>query len=343
MCRWFAYVSESEECLLDDVLVRPAHSLSKQVHDHYLPKLLSHSLDPSQDTTAQEITVRNRLFNIDGLGVAWYTDAAEEFGAVSGQRPALYKTIQAPLNDLNFRSICANTRSKVCFAHIRAATSTATTPVNNHPFVFGRHTLMHNGYISDFVEIKRELCLLLNDDVAASIRGSTDSEHFAALYMTHLTQGKGSASWEEQYTTAQMHTALEHTVASIVELQHEKLGARAQPSDLNVATTDGSRLVAIRFRNHEHTQPPSLYFSTTAGVTLNRKYPDHPDGKANPSPARAAKDHGSHIIVASEPSTYHDKDWTLIEKNQSVLVETDGGVRLSQIDYPRDYAVRPKE
>jgi glutamine amidotransferase len=39
MCRWFAYISPTEPCLLEDVLVTPKHSLAKQVHEHYLPRV----------------------------------------------------------------------------------------------------------------------------------------------------------------------------------------------------------------------------------------------------------------------------------------------------------------
>ena len=56
-----------------------------------------------------------------------------------GLRPALYKTIQPPMNDMSFRSICANTETRVLFGHIRAASGTAIATINNHPFVFGRH------------------------------------------------------------------------------------------------------------------------------------------------------------------------------------------------------------
>ena len=104
------------------------------MHDHYLPKLLAHHAD---DVSAQhEADVRNKLFNIDGLGVAWYTSSNSDFERGNtgesgdgtqkeGLRPAIYKTVQPPLNDMNFRSICANTETRVCLAHIRAATSTA--------------------------------------------------------------------------------------------------------------------------------------------------------------------------------------------------------------------------
>lgn len=72
MCRWFAYISHSEPCLLEDVLVTPAHSLSKQVHDHYLPGLAEHEPNENQEATEKEIAMRNKWLNADGLGVTWY-------------------------------------------------------------------------------------------------------------------------------------------------------------------------------------------------------------------------------------------------------------------------------
>ena len=97
MCRWFAYVSPSEPCLLEDVLITPAHALSKQVHAHYLPKLISHV--PGEETTESEISSRNRLFNIDGFGLAWYSHKREEFvNDTTGPRPALYKHVSLFVN-----------------------------------------------------------------------------------------------------------------------------------------------------------------------------------------------------------------------------------------------------
>ena len=115
---------------------------------------------------------------------------------------------------------------------------------------------------------------LMDDDSYGNVHGSTDSEHFAALYITYLTDGKGRKSWEQQYTVKQMRDAMRKAVGTVVKLQREKLGDKAEPNSLNLAATDGSQLVAFRFRNHAIEQPPSLYYSTKAGVTLNRKYPD---------------------------------------------------------------------
>lgn len=305
------------------------------MHEHYLPKLLSH--DPHEITSEHEITARNRLFNVDGFGVAWYTPARHHFSETKGERPALYKNAQPPLHDSNFRSICANTESRVCFGHIRAATATAITAVNNHPFVFGRHTFMHNGVVADFVAIARDMCKLMDDDAYANIQGSTDSEHFAALYMTYLTDGKGKASWEQQYPAMKMKEALHQTIDSVVQLQQKILGPKFQPSSLNIAATDGSQLVAFRFRNHAVEQPPSLYYSTSAGVTMNRKYPDHPDGRENRNAFKKREEHGRHVIVASEPSTYKSSEWELIEKNHCIVVGTDGKARVEEVACPAEW------
>jgi len=130
-----------------------------------------------------------------------------------------------------------------------------------------------------------------------------------------------------------MHSA----VKTVVELQKKILGDKAHPNSLNLAATDGTRLVAYRFRNHANEQPPSLYYSTTAGVTLNRKYPDHPDGIELPKKLEGSRlseqEHGAHVIVASEPSTYKDEEWTLIEKNQAVLVDENGKMEVKSIEY----------
>lgn len=221
-------------------------------------------------TSEAEISLRNRLFNVDGFGVAWYTNASADFGECKGKRPASYKNSQPPTNDANFHSICSNTVTTACFAHIRAATATAVTPINNHPFIFGKHTIMHNGLISDFLDIRRDMLDEMEKDAYRNIHGSTDSEHFAALYMTYLArsgEAKGMTSWEnDHYDCNEMRKALIEAVKTVICLQQKSLGAKALANSLNVAVTDGEKMVTLRFRNHEVEQPPSLYWSTTAGA-----------------------------------------------------------------------------
>ena len=130
---------------------------------------------------------------------------------------------------------------------------------------------MHNGVIADFLDIKRDMVDLIEDDAYANINGSTDSEHLAALYMTYLVQhaghgGKGAAAWEQAYNVKTMSEALRQAIMSVVSLQQKKLGDKTMHANsLNVAVTDGKQLVAYRFRNHGTEQPPSLYWSNQAG------------------------------------------------------------------------------
>lgn len=137
-----------------------------------------------------------------------------------------------------------------------------------------------------------------------------------------------------------MFDALRKAVETVVKLQQDVLGRdKAQPNDLNLATTDGLRLVAFRVRNHATEQPPSLYYSTSAGVTFNSKYPGTADGMkgGNPRAWKRAEEHGRHVIVASEPSTYDKGEWKLLEKNRAVVVERDGGMRVQEVGVKEEW------
>jgi glutamine amidotransferase len=213
------------------------------------------------------------------------------------------------------------------------------------------------------------MCESLTQEAYEHIQGGTDTEHFAALLMSFLcpatgavsdpTPGKETATdtpqdWEVHHSTTQVVSALKKTISTIISVQSQVLGSSAQPNDLNIAITDGISFVACRYRNHPTEQPPSLYYSTTAGVTLNRQYPDHPNGANgphgsgkgksshghksaagakghNPHATKDAGEHGKHVIVASEPTTYKDEEWTLIEKNRVVIVGKEGLIGVEEL------------
>ena len=329
MCRWFAYISPAEPCLLTDVLIDPANAISKQCSEHYLPGLLPQGQETELvDSKDNLLKMRNSLLNMDGLGVAWYTKAAEDYvNGVKGRRPALYKSQSPPISDFNFRNLCSNTETHCLFAHIRATSGSVVTQVNSHPFVFGRHVFMHNGAISDFSKIRRNMTDLLSYDAYVNVLGSTDSEHAAALYITNLTGQGTKDTWEKEYPLNDMLKAMNKTIIQIMELQQKQLGSQKAPNSLNFCATDGKKMVAIRFRNHATQQPPSLYWSEFAGKTLNQKYPGHPDGphKVNASASKSSDDKiGKHTIIASEPTTYDETEWHLITGNHALTVDEHG-------------------
>ncbi|KAJ4354217.1 uncharacterized protein N0V89_005951 [Didymosphaeria variabile] len=337
MCRWFAYVSPIEPCLLSDVLITPANSISAQV-EHYLPGLLPHHKEKELDHSSNALLrMRNSLLNMDGLGIAWYTNSAASYMKdVESSRPALYKSQSPPINDFNFRSLCENTETYCVFAHIRASSGSTVTQVNSHPFVFGRHVFMHNGVISNFSSIRREMTDLMSFDAYCNVFGTTDSEHSAALYMTNLTNNGSKGTWQQTYSLSAMLAAMQKTVIQIIELQKLKCDNVRTPNSLNFCTTDGHKMVAIRFRNHTSQQPPSLYWSEFAGRTLNTKYPGHPDSKELVNEQAIwgeEKRIGKHTIIASEPTTYDEKEWNLIGKNCALIVDEEG----TEIEVPLQY------
>ena len=287
--------------------------------------------------------MRNKFNNVDGFGIVWYTRARDGFNEAKGIRPAMYKHAKPPTNDYNFHSICANTSTTTTFGHIRAATSTPVTEINNHPFVFGRHIIMHNGVISNFIEIKRGMVQLIGKAAFENIHGGTDSEHLAALYITCLTNSGGPETWEQQYPVREMSAALSKAIKIVIGLQQKVLGAtNTKANSFNVACTDGEQMIAFRVRNHLTEQPPSLYWSNSAGVTLNRRYPDNPNGEENPYACKRPEEHGTHMIVASEPTTYKKKEWNLIPKNCCIMVGKDGLHEIEKIELDAEQMAQVK-
>jgi len=332
---------------LDDVLIRPAHSLTKQVHSNYLPHLFVHTATREGDKAERaNIASHNKFVNSDGTGVVFYTSSQADYGEAEGLRPQQYRTTQPPLNDPNFTSLCTHSASTCVFAHIRMATS-VVQPFNNHPFVFGRHSFMHNGGIASFPgAVRLGMVTIMSQKAHEAVLGSTDSEHLAGLYMTFLAPND---DWEKTYPLAEMRAALEKAIQTTIDIQR-KAGI-TDASSLNCCATDGTQLVAVRFRNVVgDDQPPSLYVSTKAGPTLSRKYEGHPDevngvhaitqaevkpegakaGQEGPKgcmvPDKPAEHHGKHVIVASEPTTFNQDEWDLVNKNEIVLVAPDMSV-----------------
>ncbi|UJR17290.1 hypothetical protein I4U23_004185 [Adineta vaga] len=335
MCRWFAYIGE-EPTLLEDVLIKPHHSIVKQIDVHFLPNLHivydpHHDRDKVSSGEASDTQGPNHFTNIDGFGIGYYTGVAAEFNEDHINRPCVYRNTHPPLNDLNLLSLCSHTSTKCVFAHLRAGSSqSATVETNNHPFVFGRYMFMHNGFIGNFSAIKIPLLQKLSTAAYENIFGTTDTEHAAALFFTHLGD-----DWDTEYPIEILKKAMINTLQDILTLVQENIKDKnivVPHSFLNFVVTDSYQLLAIRYSSMNKLEPPSLYYSTTAGSTLNRKYSDHPDGKEiTKKTMKAAHEHGKHVIVASEPSTYKADEWQLVPRNSFVIVNKELNVVTEKI------------
>jgi predicted glutamine amidotransferase len=226
MCRWLAY--SGTPVLLEDLLYKPTHSLIDQSLHSRL----------GVETT-----------NGDGFGVGWFGE---------GDTPAVFKSVEPAWNDRNLRELAGHVRSGLVFAHIRASTGTAVQQTNCHPFRHGRWLWMHNGSITRFQDVKRELMLAVDPSLYPNVDGSTDSETFFFLALTLGLEDDPPV-------------AVERAVGVIERVGHDN--GIDHPIQMTVATSDGHRLWGFRYSSEGNSR--SLFYSTAVD-TLREQYPDNP-------------------------------------------------------------------
>ncbi|MEU2745707.1 class II glutamine amidotransferase [Streptomyces collinus] len=214
MCRWLAY--SGTPVLLDDVLYRPEHSLIDQ----------SLHARMGVETT-----------NGDGFGVGWY--------AWHLRSPAVIRDTGPAWSNRNLREIADHVRSSLFFAHVRASTGTAVQQTNCHPFRHGRWMWMHNGAITGFSAMRRDLMMSVAPELFPSLEGTTDSE---VMFHVALTLGLDG---DPPGAVARM--------AGLVErLGHEH--GEPEPLQMTVAVTDGERVWFFRYSSGGASR--SLYYSS---------------------------------------------------------------------------------
>ncbi|MGW0363782.1 class II glutamine amidotransferase [Streptomyces sp. NPDC002990] len=228
MCRWLAY--SGSPMLLDSVLYRPEHSLIDQ------------SLHARMGVEST---------NGDGFGIGWYSADGTGDGT-----PAIFRDIAPAWSNRNLRELAGHVRSPLFFAHVRASTGSAIQQTNCHPFRHGRWMWMHNGVITDFHRLRRDLCMAVDPALFSCIEGSTDSEVMFYLAVTFgLDQDPPRA-------VARM--------AGLVERLGKEHGV-AEPLQMTVAVSNGERLWAFRYSSQGRSR--SLYYSSKA-KTVRHLYPE---------------------------------------------------------------------
>jgi predicted glutamine amidotransferase len=249
MCRFLAY--RGAPIFMEDLVCAPRHSL---VH---------------QSLHAEEAKTET---NGDGFGVGWYGER---------ERPGLYREVRPAWSDENLQSLCGQVRSSLFFAHVRAATGTATTRANCHPFAHGRWMFMHNGQVGGWQAVRRRVENLLPDALYPARGGTTDSE---AIFLAALADGLDTDPVG----------ALARTLGTVRGFMRQ--AGVAEPLRFTAALTDGRDIFAFRWACDG--QPPTLYWREEAGALyvvsepLDRSLPgweEVPKGCA--FVARQGKDH----------------------------------------------------
>jgi glutamine amidotransferase len=185
--------------------------------------------------------------NGDGFGIGWYG---------VGETPGTFHSVEPAWNDRNLRDLATHLESGLVFAHIRASSGSPVQQTNCHPFRYGKWLWMHNGLIRDFHLVKRDLILAIDPELYPAIEGSTDSEVFFYLALTHGLEDDPPA-------------AVERAVGVIEHIGRSR--GVEHPIQMTVATTDGRSVWAFRYSSEGSSR--SLFYSTLVD-TLREQHPE---------------------------------------------------------------------
>ena len=211
MCRLAAYLGEP--LFLEELIAKPRHSLMRQ------------------SLRAEEAKMQT---NGDGCGIGWYGERDE---------PGIYREALPAWSDDNLLALSQTLRSRLFFAHVRAATAGASSRQNCHPFRHGRYLFMHNGQVGGYAGLRRTMESWLPDTLYAERQGATDSELLFLLAMARVRDGS---------PPAQAVLGVLHDAVALMQ-------ARGVQQALRFAATlsDGQQLWAFRLATDD--KPPTLY------------------------------------------------------------------------------------
>ena len=199
------------------------------------------------------------------------------------------------------------------FAHVRAATPGMTVDeINCHPFQSGPFLWMHNGHVTEFQKIKRRLIGALDEDHFAALIGTTDSEHIFALFLTELKKTGGENSPDS------LITAITNTISLLNSWSKE--ACIQEPNYYNFALTDGETIITTRYVSDPSLEAASLYYSTGENFIFQ-----------DPASTIATRPNDNTLLIASEPLTRKEKNWTKVPNNHMIIDSRANGFEVRPI------------
>ncbi|KAF0694256.1 Aste57867_14851 [Aphanomyces stellatus] len=344
MCRMTVYkgLGLDQSILLADLIVKPKHSIIHQSYDCH-ERFHNTGLPPQ--------------LNADGFGIGWYAEklysaktrdelfspkrrVSDSFDGVVVPRnkeyetPCVFTSISPAWNNRNLVQLADKVSSPLFFAHVRAASiGSLTSETNCHPFTFDKYLFMHNGGVADFHKIKRKLVDRLSEVAYGMIRGSTDSEHCFALFLTHLEE---LGSLDLEFSGKDFRRAMGKTIRTLNALCQSvfhllslvlMLGSGAgisEPSLLNFAVTDGDTLIATRYVNVSTSAAASLYFSSGSRWIRSVERPKEYIMQRHNKEEKV-------FVMASERLSNEPSDWLEVPKNSIVTVTKEMNIQICPI------------
>jgi len=324
MCRWTVYIGKP--IIMADMVTRPQNSIVHQSrHSPFLPFVHGHH---------GEAKVMNTAINGDGFGIGWYDNF--------GPEPCVFKSTMPSWNCPNLPAIAAHVQSHCVFAHVRAASNGSIAEANCHPFKFGKMLFMQNGTIAHFTKIRVAILEEIKYTTVSMIVGMTDSEHAGALFVHFLPDHDPNKDHSGHVMKEAMLKMIKFILNTVKE--EEKVSERDSdgvrihtPSNMNFAVTDGTVMIATRYRDSKFSHPPSLYFSEVKQLHLHDSDSEHANAGEEldwhyPSDEAEVES----VVVSSEPLTRQPRKWMLIPRNHLLVVTAHQRTIVEAIEFDED-------
>ena len=151
---------------------------------------------------------------------------------------------------------------------------------------------MHNGVISDFGKVRRDLAFEIDPALFPSIQGTTDSEIMFNLALTFGLDSEPLAALEQ--------------MAWLVEKMGADQGV-VHPLQMTLGLSDGERIYAVRYSSER--QSRSLYHSKSVEALR----------QLDPRFERLSDDARA---IVSEPLSEMTDQWVRIPESTALVVET---------------------
>jgi glutamine amidotransferase len=213
MCRFFGLLG-SAPAKVDWYLARADHSLLVQSRG-----------DRAGDS------------HVDGWGIGYYVDGF----------PVVAWSASAAAADGKFLIVAHAVRARAVIAHVRDASVGGAALVNTHPFTYGRWLFAHNGTVRPFERVAPALTREIPPALLTWRQGNTDSELVFFWLLARLLRA-GMDLTRPCADLAGLKQILAAAAKELASLCHES-GEQGEPARLNFLLTDGSVLLATRWRH----------------------------------------------------------------------------------------------
>ncbi len=267
MCRWIAY--SGQPIFIEQLITVPEHSLVEQS--------FSTEMNFREDGSLMAV-------NADGFGIGWYAERSQ---------PGLYKDDRPAWSNHNFHELCRQIRARIFLAHVRATTTGSVQQSNCHPFKYKNWLFQHNGDVTDFPKIRRELQCEIAPEFFNELKGTTDSETFFLLALSYGLQDNPKKALKE--------------MVKRVKAAMKNNGYDGH-LNLSCALSDGQKVHTLRYSHN--VQSKSQFYSTESGWIYER-------GTSAPSTNFFPEDN---IVIVSEPLDRLDNKWKEVPDNSFTTI-----------------------